>query len=188
MRLRRNQAGFTLLELLIVLGLFGVIVTSVSTLYIASIKNSEDEFKRAQLTEALTLATDTLSDDIKAATAIEATYSTYTSGSQTVVLDLPAVDSSHNIIYLGNSFVLDRVVYTYSSGVLTKSVFPGSGSSRSAVTNKTVLSKISSLSFTYPSSPPAGNSQMSYSITVTDSFKNRTASLTGYNTVVLRNF
>jgi prepilin-type N-terminal cleavage/methylation domain-containing protein len=183
-----SAAGFTLLELMIVMSMLGVIMLSVTTLYIANIKNSEDESRRAQLTESLTLATDNLTDDVKNASAIEASYSSYTSGSQTVVLDLPAVDSSHNIIYSGTSFVLDRVVYAYASGALTRSVFPGSGSTRSAVTRKTVLSKITALNFTYPNSPPAGSSQMSYSITVADSFKDRTATFTGYNTVDLRNF
>jgi prepilin-type N-terminal cleavage/methylation domain-containing protein len=183
----RSGKGFTLIEMTIVIVLLGVIMAAVTTLYISDITDSEDETRRIELAQSLTIATDNLTDDIKNASAIEATYSTYTTGAQTVVLDLPAVDSSGNLLFSGNNFVVDRVVYSYSGGILTKTVVPGTGSARTAVTRQ-VLSKITSLSFTYPSSPATGNSQMSYAITVSDSFKKRVETLSGYNTVVLRNF
>ena len=182
----KRSAGFTLVELLITITLFSLASAVLASLYISGSRQYQEESIRNDLSKSLTTLSDELTTDIQNAYAVEANYGGYTSSATTIVLDLPAIDSSQNLVMNGSSFVTDRVIYSLSGSTILKSVVPGAGSARPAATNKTVVSKVVNWSLTYTPALPA-SSQVSWTVSARDSYQKRIVNVSSTRTSKMRN-
>ncbi len=142
------NSGFTLIELLIVIFVTGLLITALFNLFdghsslfrfqqaqvavAGSARTVMNEFKFQTLQAKRVLASQTIGGTV------------YNSGSATLVLQLPAVDSSNNII--ANTW--DYAVF-YSSGTnVYERIEPNAASSRRAV-SRLLSDTLSSIIFTY---------------------------------------
>ena len=140
-----KSRGFTLIELVVVLSIFSLIAVVVSLLYVSGLTQEREESLRSQLVLKGETAVDIFTRDVQSAWQVAASYTsggtTYTSGGSTLVLGLPAVDASGNLISSGGSFTTDYVVYRTAVPYTYRSVFPAAGSSRQARTDQALINK-----------------------------------------------
>lgn len=178
--------GFTLVEALISLTLFSIVSFALLTLFLSSSRQYQEESKRTALTTAVTTLNDQLTADIQAAFAIEPTYSTYASGADTVVLAVPGIDGSGNLLSSGGNFTPDRIVYTLSGDQILKVVAPAPGSSR-ASGSKVVASRADSFALTYNQGTPATSNGLSWTTRLTDAYQDRSITVEVTRSAKLRN-
>jgi len=139
-----GQQGLTLIELLISIVLLSILLTVFTSAFVSGIKVYQREFQTANLQSENRIVLDRIISDIKQAYNVEDT-----SDSDTLVLALPAIDASGNILYEATGqFKTDYFTYTKNGTSLEKEILPDASSSRTAIT-KTILDKVSNLTFTY---------------------------------------
>ena len=140
----KSQKGLTLIELLISITLLGLLLGVFTSVYTNGVKVYQREFKQANLQNENRIVLDRIISDIKQAYSVDQT-STATS----LILLLPAIDEDGDILYEGDDqFKTDQFIYLKSGQSLVKIIAPDIDSTREAV-DKTILDKVSSLTFTY---------------------------------------
>ncbi len=125
--------GFTLVELLVSIAILAIVSLVTVTIYVTGLKNTQIEAQKANLQSDNKTVLEKIAADTRDATAVVSTKDTYTSSSTTLILSVPAIDSSQEIIYSGENFVLDYIIYTLSGGVLQKIVIANISSSRESI-------------------------------------------------------
>jgi len=141
----------TLVELVIGISLISILMIAFSSIYITSINNYQQELTQTKLQSDGQIILDEILNDITIASSVDASYNAYSTSSQSVILNVPALASNQNFIYSGNNLVFDRIIY-YQDGVnLHKLVYANSSSSRYPQNNinKILTSKITGLNFVY---------------------------------------
>lgn len=140
----RNSRGLTLIELLVSIVLLSILLTVFTSAFVSGIKVYQREFRTANLQSENRMVLDRIISDIKQAYRVE-----NASDSDTLILALPSIDANGNILYEATGeFKPDYFTYTKNGSNLEKDISPDTGSSRTVVT-KTILDKISNLTFTY---------------------------------------
>lgn len=182
----KRSSGFTLVELTITITLFSLASAVLASLYISGSRQYQEESIRNDLSNSLTTLSDELASDAQNSYAVEATYGGYTSGTSTIILDVPAIDAAQNLVMNGSSFVADRIIYTLNGSSIKKTVVPGAGSARPAATGKTIDSKIVSFSITYSPALPASN-QITWTASARDSYQKRTVNMSSTRSSKMRN-
>lgn len=168
-----TEKGLTIIELLAVMG----VMTVVGALLMVIIVNSAGLFTKesAKLTQGLNI-NDTLAQvrsNIKDASSIAVSYTTYTTGATQLVLILPSIDSLNNII----PDAFDYYVYFLDSNTLRFKSFPNASSARKAQ-DQIFSTLIDSLKFQYFNSgtPPAEVAPVSArKVRITLTLKQKTA-------------
>ena len=128
--MKTYKKGFSLSELLI--ALFIVVLTITLSMQIFISLNYDYQAVTTYLTSYIKgrQAIDTISKDCRIAIRIMDSFSGYTTTTNCLVLKVPSIDSSHNIIDINNNF--DYIIYRLYNGDLWKIVIPGLGSARAA--------------------------------------------------------
>lgn len=144
---KKKSSGLTLLEVLIFITVSGIAgVLLVSTL----VQNNNLFFDQSvKISQGLNIndATAVANDSIREAVAVASSYTSYTSGSEILVVKIPSYDSSGNTI--PNTF--DYLVLTKDQAkpkIFKKLIFPDIASKRPAE-DKVLLTNLSSIRFTY---------------------------------------
>ncbi len=130
-------------------------------------------------------ALDDIDNYVRQANRVVQSYSSYTTGAKTLILQIQSVDSSNQLI--AGSY--DIVVFYLSGSNLIRQVFPYSGSSRLAVTK--ILSggvDPNSFSFTYDNADFSLVRQVTINITVQQNVINQTRSITLSSQSKLRDY
>lgn len=140
----RMQAGFTLVELIIVVFLVGALALVVGNMFLGQDKIYQTQRMELGVTGDARMALDDIDAHVRAADVLASSYSGYTLGSQTLILKLPAINASGQII----PATFDYVVYALSGANLNRITTANASSSRSSGT-KRVASRISGLVFAY---------------------------------------
>ncbi len=160
----KNKVGLTLVELLIVIAIFGIVIGIAFASYILGVKvyNRESTLSQMQTTGRSTL--ERILEDIKRATEVLDTVTvdsiTYNSSDSVIILKIPSIDSSKNIIYDwdGNISYFDYIIYEIDTSLskIKKSVSPNTASARNSQIGTEILSNVASSSnFSYyPENPP----------------------------------
>ncbi|MDD3531639.1 MAG: hypothetical protein PHV99_03570 [Candidatus Pacebacteria bacterium] len=144
----RLTRGFTLIETFIVIAMSVVALAALANLFIMF--NTSYGYQQAFIASAgsASSAMNALEASVLPADQVLASHSfngtTYSSGAATLVLELPSIDSSGNVI----TGVYDYIVFYASATNLYRLTVIGTGSVRSAGL-KLLSATLSSLSFTY---------------------------------------
>jgi prepilin-type N-terminal cleavage/methylation domain-containing protein len=185
-KFQSSEQGFTLLEVLIVLGISVVMLMGLLNLFEWHQKVYAQEVAHVRTTGAVRSTMLQMSEDVAQAVAIETTHTfsgtTYTSTNNTIVLRLPAVDSSDNVI----ASTYDYVVYYLSDGSLYQKVDPGTNSARGAV-SKLIAENIDIFDLTYDNATVTFASYVTIDIQATIPTRNNNVSTRIIDTIFLRN-
>lgn len=126
-----NAKGLTLIELIISIGIFVVLISSsVVGLYIYTAKITPDLHAKSQVGLQYRIAFEEFSKWVSQAIQVEPSFGSYGSGSSSVVLKIPAINGSNQII--ANTY--DRIVFQGA----TERILPDPSSSRLATTRKLI--------------------------------------------------
>lgn len=128
--MKTYKKGFSLSELLIAVFIFILAITLSIQIFVSL------SYDYQTITTYLASyvkgrhAIDTISKDCRIAIRVEDSFGGYNTSTTCLVLKVPSIDSSHNIIDIHNNF--DRIIYRLNNGNIWKIVFPGTGSARAA--------------------------------------------------------
>ncbi len=147
----KKRRGLTLIELLISIALMGTIVIAISSMYIIGFKTFREELAQSQLESNAQTVLDEITNDTKNAQSVEEIYGSYSSGTNSIVLKVPAINSNKDIIYSGNTMLFDRIIYYYENNRIHKITLAEATSSRYKENNidKIIDNKTLQLTFTY---------------------------------------
>lgn len=141
LRPRSRDRGFTLLEVLFAAGISSVVVMAVVTSFVIAQRTTMQSFWQGQVYADARTTVDNLVRDIRGAIEVESSFThsasgvTYTTGDDTIILKLPAIDASEYIIDVESTF--DRIVYSMSDSdppVLLRRILPDDLSGRPQTT------------------------------------------------------
>lgn len=143
-----SPEGFTLIEMLVVVGIVAFIVLALLSFYVSGQKYFISQSARADNLRAGRQVLNWISRDIKEGIEVLSSYNTYTASDSCLILKVPSVDSSGVIIDIAND--VDYIIYRPNpsrSNRLERIVDAKDGvSSRSDVT-RTVADKVGSIVF-----------------------------------------
>ncbi len=146
-----NQKGFTLIEVVIVIGIFSLLMIALLDLFDWHNKIFLLERADTEATGSARTAMNNMTENISQASSVVTSHTfgstTYTTGTNTLVLQIPSYNSSGNII----TGTYDYVAYYKSGNALYQILEAGSGSARKANT-KQLATNAATLTFTtdYP--------------------------------------
>lgn len=177
MRHRKSEAGFTIVELLIVMIIMGILSLTLANFITTWLQQASLSQARTDLLTNAETALDTVTNDIKLSGNADqnnrwadpngpgGNQFGWTSGSQVLVLAKAVVDSSNNIIfsdpakyisqkdneiyYLSGTTLYRRTLTSDSSNDAAVTTCPPADATASCPADKTVATGVSSLSFTY---------------------------------------
>jgi len=126
-----SRCGFTLSEFLIIASIMIIAITISLQSFVAL--NKDYKVLIGYLSSYLKgrEAIDKISKDCRSAVQVMDSYSGYTTTDDCLVLKVPSIDASGNIIDVNNAF--DYIIYRILGQDLWKTVIPGASSSRTAV-------------------------------------------------------
>lgn len=171
----RANRGFTLVEILAAIS----VTVIAGYLLLATLVQTNTNFldQNSQIKEGLGLndTTTIINESIKSAAAVAASSPTtpvYNSGATTLVLALPSIDASGNII----GGVFDYLVVTRDSSIptiLRQIIFPNLPQSSRKAQNRVLLTDLSLIHFTYLDSngngvTPSSAAKVNYVINVSE--------------------
>ncbi len=166
--------AFTVMEVMIA-GSLGLIVAAGSgyvTIYVMQATTKAHHLN--QTAKEARLVSDLLARDIRGAAGLEASFGSYTAGTDTLNLRIPSIDGNEDVIDPENNF--DRIVYHPDGGqmpVMVRVVIADASSSRGSET-KVIGNLMTGKSFegTFASMPDAlGAYVIHYQLSVTTTFR-----------------
>ena len=176
--IRKKKNGISLTEFLVVFAIF--LTVSVGAIQAYMFLSKSFYIMRLYLTFYLKgrETIDFISKDCRVAIRVMDTYGAYTTTDDNLILKMPSIDSSGDIIDINNEF--DYMVYRIAGNDLMKTVIPGSASSRPAY-DGVFKENIQSLYITYDGTPLS-------SVTNKSSIKHLTLSASIGETVMGTNY
>lgn len=147
------KKGITLVELMIVMVLIAIILPAVSSVYIKGMQTFRTELSQSQLQSDAQTILDEILNDVKNGQSIETSYNNdqFTTGQNSIIIKIPALDSNQNILYTGTNMRFDRVIYYFEGNSIHKVVYADSGSTRYANNgiDKVLAKNVLVLSFSF---------------------------------------
>jgi prepilin-type N-terminal cleavage/methylation domain-containing protein len=125
---RIGSRGFTLIEMLIGLLIMSIMVMGLLSLYSKGQAQFMNENIQGDILESNRYPMAWLARDVKSATQVATSWTTYTTSASTLVLQIPSVDANGLIIDVTSQF--DYVIYQLSNLKLQRIVDAGTGSAR----------------------------------------------------------
>ncbi len=175
--------GFTLIEVVIVVALVGVASIILSNLFIGQNRLYRSETAELNVTGDARAALDDLDNYLRQANRTLASYSSFTAGSEVLILQIQSVDGSNRLV----AGTFDNVVYYLSEGSLIRQVFPNALSSRPAAAKK-LASNVTGLNFTYNNTDYAQVTEVQTDLTISENAGLQTRSITISSKAKLRNY
>ena len=141
-----NNKGFTLIEVLVVSAILFLVVGFLGYLSVKHFWIYNSQVSQLDIGNDARFSLDDIDNFVRSARRVSVSYDIYSTGPQTLVLQLPSIDSSNKIIE--NTY--DYVVYYLSGQALVREIFPDAISDRESGI-KTLTSYIDedNFSFTY---------------------------------------
>lgn len=183
---RDFRSGFTLTEVIIVVFVSTVVMLGVFSIY--STFSASYIFQNAKINTSRSTASflNEFADNVHQANAIVASKvisgTTYTTGSTTLVLEIPAINSSGDIV----SNTYDYAVL-YSTSTYAYRLLSANGSSARNTNTKQYTDTLSNLTFTYDNATPANAASITADITTQTQVKSNTVTSHLKQQVYLRN-
>ncbi len=181
--------GMTLTETLIAVAILVIIGVALAQMTMVTLDISSRQSKNYSLETNAAILLKTLNDNFGHASGIELarTFGTtaYTSSSTTLILRIPSLDSSRNII----TGVYDYIVFYRDPDNPTHinyTLDAGTGSIRVSGT-KTLTTNNASLTFRYNAQDLVSSNRISIALEQTQSHRNTTLTTTGWTSLFLHN-
>ena len=161
-----KKPGITLIELLITITLMGSLLIAISSLYLIGFRTYTEELASSMVQSNAQTIMDAVILDAKNGMLIPETYHSdttgkdYTTDVNMVIIRIPAINASNQILYSGTDELYDTVIYYYSNNEIHKVTYADLPSARHSKDGlDTVLDKqILSLNFVYdPVDPGAAH-------------------------------
>ncbi len=147
--LRANR-GFTLVEVLIALGLSTIVLGLVFSIYIGQQRNFLVGNSYINIHQDARMAMDWMAKDIRWGIELLPSHGAYSTSNSCVVLKIPSIDSAGDVIDIDNDH--DYLIYklnTSDPSKLERTIDAKDGVSSRADETRTVAENISSLTFSY---------------------------------------
>jgi len=131
----RNYRAMSVLELLFASVISLILITGTLSVFIMTQKNAMTAVRYNKDNSEARLISDMVAKDVRGAVGLEASYGSYTSSNNTLILKIPSIDSNENVIDVENTF--DRIIYhpnETDSDIIEREVFPDASSSRASGT------------------------------------------------------
>lgn len=188
MNLKNNPKGFTLTEVLIVLGASAIIGTVLVTLMVQGSSAIFNQNVQINHNIALNNASSKLNETIKYASSIQAVYTNgltqYSSNSTSIIVNLPSInqqgsviDNKHDVIVIAKD--------PLKPAILRKYIFADPVSSRKS-TSQVILTNLSFIQFVYLGDnetgvSPTAASRVDYTIKTAEktAFSSKESSISG---------
>lgn len=122
--------GFTLVELLISLSILAVISLVTVALYTSGSKNTQIEAQKAILQQDNKTVIEKITADVRDAQGVVLQKDTFASSNTTLILSVPAIDATQQILYSGENFIPDYIIYDLFGNTLQKTLIADPGSNR----------------------------------------------------------
>ncbi|MBX4204984.1 MAG: prepilin-type N-terminal cleavage/methylation domain-containing protein [Candidatus Doudnabacteria bacterium] len=180
---KNYSRGFTLVETLVVLFIFSLGIVIIFDMFLAQNRLYRTQTAQLNITSSVRFALDDIDNYGRQAHRTLASYSTYTAGPQTLILEIGSVNSSGRLI----SGTYDHVVYYLTSGSLTRVVIPDASSTRPSST-RVVAVNVTALTFTYNNADYTSVTQVDTSLTCAESASIQTRTYTGSSKTKLRSY
>jgi len=184
-----KKRGITLIELLITISLIGLILIVTTSVYLTGFRTYKEQLTSSIVQSNAQTILDALVLDAKNGLLIEATYGSFTTGPDCIIIQVPSIDASKNILYSGSDELFDRVIYYYQNNQIHKITYADPSSVRHSKDGiDTTLDKnVLSLSFVYD--PPDEGAAHLVKITLSSDIKvgNRDKEITITGEARLRN-
>ena len=182
----KKHGGFSLLEVIIVIFISAVVVLAVFEIYITLSKTYLLQHASINASSGAAAFVNELQDMAHQADAIETSASisgtTYTSGSTTVVFELPAVNSSGDV--LSNTY---DYVTLYATSTNAYRVIDANASSARVDGTKKLSDVVQNLTFTYDTGTPSTATAVTIDMTTATTVKSNTVQTRLKQQVYLRN-
>jgi len=181
----KNNRGFTVVEMTIVISFFVVIAFFLSYLVTYQYWIYNNETAELGITNDARTALDDIDNYVRQSNRVLSSYSTYVTGSQILVLQIQSINSSNQLI----PGTYDMAVYYLSGNDLLRQVFPNPSSNRVLITKK-LASDIDTNNFTfsYDNSDYSLVTQVTTSLSITQTIGGQTRSITLSSQSKLRNY
>jgi prepilin-type N-terminal cleavage/methylation domain-containing protein len=181
-----NQAkygfGFTLVELVIVVALVGVLSLVVTGLFIGQNRIYKTQTAELGVNAGARNALDDIDFFVRTSSGTLASYSSFTAGSDTLILQVQSINASEQLIP-GSS---DFVVFYLSGEDLIREIFPDALSTRPSGTKK-LASYVTGLVITYDNMDYSLVTQIDTDLTIQEDAKFQTRSITASSKSRIRN-
>ena len=132
-----KKRGLTLIELLITMSLIGIILVVITSVYLVGFRTFREELASSTVQSNAQTILDQIILDTKNGMLIESPLDpfiingkTYTTGTNMIVIRLPAIDNDKQIIYSGSDMLYDRIIYYYLNNEIHKVTYAEVSSSR----------------------------------------------------------
>lgn len=122
----RNKSGFTLVEAIIVIAIFAALSIVLVSVLLSQHRLYRTQSAELNINDEARSSLDDIDAHIRLANKALANYSAYTSGPQTLILEIPAINSLNQIV----TGAYDHVVYYLSLTTLNKVIIADAASSR----------------------------------------------------------
>jgi Tfp pilus assembly protein PilW len=178
-----QHKGLTIIEAIVVMAIMGLMVVGLGSLFIWQSSVYSLEAKKIDVERAHNNALEKISKDARAARAVTSSYGGYTSGSSTLVLQVPIEATTLS------STEFDYIIYKYlATAGLQRVVYAASSSNRGTRTDTVDAYVIatSGVQFSYDAVPPAA-SIVSVALTSTGTARSKNYVLTDQLELRLRN-
>ena len=139
--------GFTLIEMLIGLAIISLLIVALLSFYSKGQQQFMNQNIQSDVLEKSRYPLAVIAQDVKSAVQVVAAWGSYTTSSNTLVLEVPAVDSSGLIIDVNLQF--DYVIYRVSNRRLQRIYDAKEGVSARIDGSRNLADDITGLSITY---------------------------------------
>jgi len=181
--INKNSFGFTVIELTVVVAIVGICSLILVDSFIGHNRIYKTETAELNVTSDARGALDDIDNYVRQATRTLSSYSTYTAGSQVLILQIQSVNSSNQLV----PGTFDNVVYYLSGSDLVRTIYPDASSTRVSGTKK-LASNVTGLSFTYDNADYSLVQTVATNLSITENAGNASRSITLTSDAKLRNY
>ncbi|MBX4201075.1 type II secretion system GspH family protein [Candidatus Parcubacteria bacterium] len=182
---RGLEQGFTLIEVLVGIGIISIIAFFLAYISAYHFQTYNTETVELDITSDARAALDEVDNYVRQSNRILSSYSTYTTGTTVLVLQVPSIDSSSQLIE--SSY--DTVVFYLSGTDFSRRIFPSLNSTRpSAIKNLAQNIDTPNFSFAYDNADYSLAKQVTTTIAVLRKAGSQTKSITVSSQSKLRNY
>lgn len=178
-----SMKGFSVIELVVVIPLIAMVAFFLSYVGIYHFQTYYSEIAELNITNDIRNALDDIDNYTRQANRVLLSYSTYSTGTNILVLQIPSINGSGAVI----EGTYDNVVFYLSGSDFFEQIFPNASSSRVALTKK-MANNVSSLTFSYDNADYSLVKQVTANITITQNAGTSTRSINISSQSKLRNY
>lgn len=185
----KKKHGITLIELLITIGIIGMVLVVITSVYLVGFRTFREELASSTVQSNAQTILDQIVTDTKNGMLIEPPTNpvtigakTFTTGTNTIIIRLPAINSSKQILYSGSDMLYDRIIYYYENNEIHKITIADTGSIRykNNMADTVLDKKALSLSFEYdPDLSTATLVKVNLSSTISVGNRNKEINISG---------